>query len=113
MPIYEYRCVACKQDFEVFQWINEKPLTYCDLCRAPGVKKLVSCPAPPQGEGLPSSTIRKENEDAAIFDIATKARRMKAHGKMKMEEKPTFKEVQKTYKHPLPPVRAAKNHGKR
>ena len=35
MPTYEYFCSKCEQDFEVFQSMNDKPLTVCpkELCR--------------------------------------------------------------------------------
>lgn len=35
MPTYEYFCTKCEQDFEVFQSMNDKPLTICPkpLCR--------------------------------------------------------------------------------
>ena len=35
MPTYEYFCTKCEREFEVFQSMNDKPLTTCPkaLCR--------------------------------------------------------------------------------
>jgi len=32
MPTYEYECLECKKRFEVFQSINDKPITTCSAC---------------------------------------------------------------------------------
>ncbi|MCU0253492.1 MAG: zinc ribbon domain-containing protein [Acidobacteria bacterium] len=32
MPIYEYRCQACGDEFEIIQKISEGPLVRCDKC---------------------------------------------------------------------------------
>lgn len=32
MPIYEYRCGACGDEFEIIQRISEGPLERCDKC---------------------------------------------------------------------------------
>lgn len=54
MPIYEYAikesepplepCENCRERFEVFQKINDLPLTECPECGAP-VERVVSLPA--------------------------------------------------------------------
>ena len=41
MPIYEYRCDACHEEFEVTQKITEPALTACPKCDGP-VEKLIS-----------------------------------------------------------------------
>jgi len=41
MPIYEYRCSSCKDDFEVSQKIMDAPLTECPKCQG-ALEKLVS-----------------------------------------------------------------------
>ncbi len=48
MPIYEYQalspddaCESCRPGFEIFQQINEKPLSKCPYCGQP-VKKNIS-----------------------------------------------------------------------
>ena len=35
MPIYEYACAACGATLEVFQGMNDNPLTDCQLCAKP------------------------------------------------------------------------------
>jgi len=32
MPIYKYRCNKCKKEFEVIQFIKDKPLEECKFC---------------------------------------------------------------------------------
>ena len=42
MPIYEYRCVDCKHEFERLQKISDPPVEVCPKCGKHQVKKLVS-----------------------------------------------------------------------
>ncbi len=42
MPLYEYRCDACKHEFEALQKISDEPLVHCPACEAPQLRKLVS-----------------------------------------------------------------------
>lgn len=44
MPIYEYECRKCKAHTEVFQKINDQPLTKCVKCKG-RLDKLVSASA--------------------------------------------------------------------
>jgi putative FmdB family regulatory protein len=41
MPIYEYRCNSCHDEFEVTQKITDAPLVACPKCAGP-VEKLIS-----------------------------------------------------------------------
>jgi len=41
MPIYEYRCNSCHDEFEVTQKITDAPLTACPKCDG-AVEKLIS-----------------------------------------------------------------------
>ena len=41
MPVYEYRCTSCKDEFEVTQKITDSPLKECPKCRG-AVEKLIS-----------------------------------------------------------------------
>lgn len=42
MPIYEYACVTCGAKLEVFQKVNDAPLTDCRACDQPTLQKCVS-----------------------------------------------------------------------
>ncbi|MFC1483341.1 FmdB family zinc ribbon protein [Candidatus Margulisiibacteriota bacterium] len=43
MPKYDYRCTACKKEYEVEQRMSDPPLSMCKLCKSKGrVKRLVS-----------------------------------------------------------------------
>ncbi len=39
MPTYEYECLECKNRFEVFQSMNDEPITLCEKCNGK-VRKL-------------------------------------------------------------------------
>ncbi len=41
MPIYEYRCDKCGEDFELFRNISDQGSPQCKFCDGP-VKKLIS-----------------------------------------------------------------------
>lgn len=41
MPVYEYRCVRCNEEFEVMQRITDNPLSTCKLCGGE-LKKLIT-----------------------------------------------------------------------
>lgn len=40
MPTYEYRCPACKHEFEKFQRMSEEPKAECPECGAESERKL-------------------------------------------------------------------------
>jgi len=42
MPIYEYACAACGQQFEEWQKITDKPVKVCPKCKAKKVERLIS-----------------------------------------------------------------------
>ncbi len=45
MPIYEYQCASCGNSIEVIQKFSDDPLTECEACGKPDLKKKVSAPA--------------------------------------------------------------------
>jgi putative FmdB family regulatory protein len=45
MPIYEYQCQACHEQFEALQKISDAPLLDCPQCGKPALKKKVSAAA--------------------------------------------------------------------
>ena len=42
MPTYEYRCNACKREFEVQQRMVDDDLVHCDVCGKDALEKLIS-----------------------------------------------------------------------
>jgi putative FmdB family regulatory protein len=42
MPIYEYHCEACGHKQEALQKISDSPLTDCNACQQPTLKKIIS-----------------------------------------------------------------------
>ncbi|MDP8259718.1 MAG: zinc ribbon domain-containing protein [Candidatus Gygaella obscura] len=40
MPNYDYECLSCEHKFEVFQGMNDKPLTKCPKC-GKSVRRLI------------------------------------------------------------------------
>lgn len=44
MPTYDYRCLECEHEFEVFQGINDPRLTECPTCQGE-VKRLIGAGA--------------------------------------------------------------------
>jgi putative FmdB family regulatory protein len=45
MPIYEYRCAACRHELDALEKINGDPLLDCPECGAPALKRLISAPS--------------------------------------------------------------------
>jgi putative FmdB family regulatory protein len=45
MPIFEYRCRACRHQFDALQKIGDAPLITCPECRRQRLEKLLSTPA--------------------------------------------------------------------
>ena len=42
MPIYEYACDDCQENFEVFVGINDAPVQQCTMCEGKNIRKLIS-----------------------------------------------------------------------
>jgi len=45
MPIYEYHCDSCDENFDAIQKFSDAPLSVCRQCGAEGVRKLLSAPS--------------------------------------------------------------------
>ena len=45
MPIYEYKCLKCENQFEVIQRFTDNPVESCPECNNKSVQKLVSAPS--------------------------------------------------------------------
>ena len=44
MPIYQYRCLDCKLQFELRQSFNDKPIADCPTCH--GIARRIFSPVP-------------------------------------------------------------------
>jgi putative FmdB family regulatory protein len=44
MPIYEYLCISCQQQFELMQKITEEARASCPICGHAEARRLVSAP---------------------------------------------------------------------
>ncbi len=44
MPIYQYRCLDCKLQFELKQSFHDKPIADCPTCH--GIARRIFCPVP-------------------------------------------------------------------
>jgi putative FmdB family regulatory protein len=45
MPLYDYRCSACNQDFEVLEGAAERTLRSCPDCDSASIHRLIPAPA--------------------------------------------------------------------
>ena len=92
MPIYEYKCKKCGEEFEVFHKMTDSDVKSCKFCRGP-VNKLISLssfqlqgsgwyvtdyggkrPAATEGkkeEGTSESNTKKEKTEATTATTAT------------------------------------------
>ncbi len=52
MPIYEFRCLECQQQFETLVRNNSEEIT-CKQCNSSNIKKLISAHA--VGSGIPDT----------------------------------------------------------
>lgn len=43
MPIYEYRCENCEDQFEILQSISDEPLKKCQKCGKHSLEKILGC----------------------------------------------------------------------
>ena len=88
MPIYEYECRKCKAHIEVFQKINDKPLTKCRNCGGK-LEKQLSAPAIQfKGSGWYVTDYAKTTKsDKTESDSATEAKTEKTEKTEKAEKK--------------------------
>lgn len=62
MAIYVYRCESCKYEFEVWQNINDAPLTTCHNCKGNLIKVFFPTPVIFKGSGFYTTDSRKNNQ---------------------------------------------------
>jgi len=65
MPIYQYRCLDCKLQFELKQSFNDKPIADCPTCH--GIARRIFSPVPIifNGPGFYVTDSREEREKRA------------------------------------------------
>ena len=84
MPIYEYECRKCKAHTEVFQKINDQPLTKCAKCKG-RLDKLVS-----------ASAVHFKGTGWYVTDYAGKAKHAEAAEEKKSASADAVKSADKT-----------------
>lgn len=66
MPTYEYRCTACKHEFEQFQSMKDNPLKKCPKCGKNALERLIGTGAAVifKGSGFYQTDYRSESYKA-------------------------------------------------
>jgi putative FmdB family regulatory protein len=64
MPTYQYKCLACGHDFEMFQKMKDEPIKECPKCKGE-VKRLLGPGAGPifKGSGFYHTDYKKPKSD--------------------------------------------------
>lgn len=92
MPTYEYRCKACKHEFEEFQSMTAKVLKKCPECGKPSLERLIGTGAALvfKGSGFYQTDYRSEGyKKAAASDKPTEsAKPAESKTESKAESKP-------------------------
>lgn len=67
MPTYDYRCTACKHEFEEFQSMTAKVLRKCPSCGKPSLERLIGTGAAVmfKGSGFYQTDYRSEGYKSA------------------------------------------------
>jgi putative FmdB family regulatory protein len=69
MPTYEYECLECKQRFEVFQSMNDAPITKCSKCGKSVRKIFNSAGLIFKGSGFYVNDYKSKNDKQAASEI--------------------------------------------
>ncbi|CAG0951258.1 hypothetical protein PHYC_00215 [Phycisphaerales bacterium] len=85
MPTYDYRCKACKREFEQFQSIKDKPLKKCPKCGKISLERLIGTGGAIlfKGSGFYQTDYRGES-----YKKAAEADKPKAAAESKADSKP-------------------------
>lgn len=64
MPTYDYRCLSCNHNFELFQSMTEEPISTCPKCGGK-VKRLIGAGAGPifKGSGFYQTDYKNSSKD--------------------------------------------------
>ncbi len=99
MPTYEYRCSACKHEFEQFQSMKDKPLRTCPACKKAKLERLIGTGGAIifKGSGFYQTDYRSEGyKKAADADKPADSKPVDSKGESKPESKPESKSESKT-----------------
>jgi putative FmdB family regulatory protein len=69
MPIYEYKCEACRRTHEVIQKLTDPPLESCPVCGSAEVEKAVSLVAIVIRNGVAEQKKRPVNLDERRYSV--------------------------------------------
>lgn len=73
MPIYEYECTHCHQQFDLMQKINDEPVKQCPQCFNDTVIRLVSAAGfQLKGSGWYATDFKHKTPDAKQTDTHSK-----------------------------------------
>lgn len=107
MPTYDYRCTACKHEFEQFQSMKDKALTKCPNCGKRALERLIGTGAALlfKGSGFYQTDYRSEGyKKAASADKpAGTPSESKPAGEAKGAEAPSSKPETKPAAKPAQP----------
>ena len=90
MPTYEYRCTACKHEFEEFQSMTAKALKKCPKCGKNALERLIGTGAALvfKGSGFYQTDYRSESyKKAASSDKPAEAKPAETKTEAKTETK--------------------------
>lgn len=98
MPTYDYRCKACKHEFEQFQSMSAKPLTKCPECGKNALERLIGIGAAVmfKGSGFYQTDYRSESYRKAAEADAKASTGGEKKPDAKTESKPDAKTETKT-----------------
>lgn len=97
MPTYDYKCNDCGHKFEHCQSMTSDKLVDCPECNEPSLVRLIGGGGGFifKGDGWAGKTIKRENEDQKVHQLANKAKRLKMSGKVKMDDHLSFNDVKR------------------
>lgn len=94
MPTYEYRCTACKHEFEEFQSMTAKVLKKCPKCGKNALERLIGTGAALvfKGSGFYQTDYRSDSyKKAAAGDKPAEPAKTETKSEPKAEAKPAAK----------------------
>ena len=97
MPIYEYKCSNCSNEFEQIQKISDKPVKKCPNCNKNSVSKMMSAPSfRLKGSGWYETDFKTGNKKNIVDSNATtnetnKDKASKVNGKQRSEKQKSSK----------------------